>query len=105
MVKNPPANTGDARDSGSIPGLGRSPGGGNDKPVFLSGKFHGQRSLKGYSPWGCKESNMTEYACTVLKAEQSGPLLATGAEGVEGRMEGIREGFLEQVTFKLRPQG
>ena len=29
-------------------------------PVFLSGKFHGQRSLVGYSPWGCKESDMTE---------------------------------------------
>ena len=26
MVKNPPANTGDVRDVGSIPGLGRSPG-------------------------------------------------------------------------------
>ena len=23
-------------------------------PVFLPGKFHGQRSLEGYSPWGCK---------------------------------------------------
>ena len=29
-------------------------------PVFLSGKFHGQRSLMGYSPWGHKESDMTE---------------------------------------------
>ena len=29
-------------------------------PVFLPGKFHGQRSLVGYSPWGCKELNMTE---------------------------------------------
>ena len=29
MVKNPPANTEDARDTGSIPGSGRSPGGGN----------------------------------------------------------------------------
>ena len=28
MVKNPPASAGDARDKGSIPGLGRSPGGG-----------------------------------------------------------------------------
>ena len=27
MVKNPPANAGDARDMSSIPGLGRSPGG------------------------------------------------------------------------------
>ena len=29
-------------------------------PVFLPGKFHGQRSLVGYSPWGRKESDMTE---------------------------------------------
>ena len=28
MVKNPPANAGDMRDAGSIPGLGRYPGGG-----------------------------------------------------------------------------
>ena len=29
-------------------------------PVFLSGKFHGQRSLASYSPWGRKELDMTE---------------------------------------------
>jgi len=29
-------------------------------PVFLLGKLHGQRSLAGYSPWGCKESDMTK---------------------------------------------
>ena len=29
-------------------------------PVFLPGKFHGQRSLVGYSPWGHKESYTTE---------------------------------------------
>ena len=29
-------------------------------PVFLPGKFHGQRSLVGYSPWGRKESHTTE---------------------------------------------
>ena len=28
-------------------------------PVFLPGESHGQRSLAGYSPWGCKESDMT----------------------------------------------
>ena len=28
--------------------------------VFLPGEFHGQRSLAGYSPWGCKELEMTE---------------------------------------------
>ena len=34
-----------------------SPGGGH---ALLSGKFHRQRSLVGYSPWGCKESDTTE---------------------------------------------
>ena len=29
-------------------------------PVFLPGEFYGQRSLVGYSPWGHKESDMTE---------------------------------------------
>ena len=29
-------------------------------PVFLPGEFHGQRSLTGYSPLGCKEVDMTE---------------------------------------------
>ena len=29
-------------------------------PVFLPGEFHGQRSLVGYSPWGCKEADTTE---------------------------------------------
>ena len=29
-------------------------------PVFLPGEFHGQRSLAGSSPWGCKEPDMTE---------------------------------------------
>ena len=28
--------------------------------VFLPGKSHGQRSLAGYSPWGCKESDVSE---------------------------------------------
>ena len=29
-------------------------------PAFLPGEFHGQRSLAGYSPWGCKESDTTK---------------------------------------------
>ena len=32
-------------------------------PVFLPGESHGQRRLEGYIPWGCKESDTTEYAC------------------------------------------
>ena len=36
MVKNLPANAGDIRDEGSIPGSGRSPGGGLDNPLQYS---------------------------------------------------------------------
>ena len=55
--KNPLANAEDTRDTDSIPGSGRSPGVGNKhpSPVFLPGKFHGQRVLQGYSPWVHKE--------------------------------------------------
>ena len=46
-----------ARDLGSIPGLGRSPGEGKrlPTPVFWPGEFQGL-----YSPWCCKESDTTE---------------------------------------------
>ena len=63
VVKNQPANAGEA---GKIPGSGRYPGEGNGNPLqyFLPGKSHGQRSLAGYSPWGHKESDMTDHAYT-----------------------------------------
>ena len=63
MVKNPPANAGDLRDTGSIPGSGRSPGGGHGNPFqypcLENPMEDSQGSLAGYSPWGCKESDMT----------------------------------------------
>ena len=57
VVKNLPASTGDIRDLGSIPGSGKSPGGGNGNPLQYSclENPHGQRSLAGYGPWGRKE--------------------------------------------------
>ena len=39
-------------------------------PVFLPGKFHGQRSLVGYSPWGRKESDMTEHTAHIYRMEE-----------------------------------
>ena len=62
MIKNPPANPGDARDVGLIPGLGRIPyrRKWQPDPVFLPRKFHGQRSLVGYSPQSRKKLEMTE---------------------------------------------
>ena len=57
VVKNMPADAGDIRDAGSIPGLGRFPWRRTwqPTPVFFPGKSHGQRNLTGYSPQGCEE--------------------------------------------------
>ena len=62
MVKNLPANARGAQDAGLIPGLGRSPGGGNGSPLQFSclGKSHGQRSLAGHSTVAHKELGTTE---------------------------------------------
>ena len=51
---------------GSIPGLGRSPGGGHGNPLQCSclNHPHGQRSLVGYSPCGRKELDTTEQLST-----------------------------------------
>ena len=64
-VKNLPANAGDVN---SIPGSGGSPEERKWHPtlVFLPGKFHGQRSLARYGPWGHKESPATEQSSTKL---------------------------------------
>ena len=50
VVKNPPANAGDTRDMGSIPGYIPWRRAWQPTPVFLPGESHGQRSLVGYSP-------------------------------------------------------
>ena len=49
--------------------LGRSPGGGHGNPLQYSGleNPHGQRSLAGYSPWGHKELDMTEWLRTAQR--------------------------------------
>ena len=62
MVKNLPSNEGDARDRFN-PWIGKIPWSRKwqPTPVFLPGKFHGQRSLVGYSPWGRKESDTTDH--------------------------------------------
>ena len=62
VVKNLPANARDKGDMGSVPGWGRSPGGGNGNPLQYSclENLHGQKSLAGYSLRGRKELDTTE---------------------------------------------
>ena len=65
MVKNPPANAGDTRDVGSIPGLGRSPGEGHGNPL----QYSCLENPMDRGPWqatvhGRQESATTEHMCT-----------------------------------------
>ena len=60
VVKNPPANAGDIRDAGSVPGSERSLGGGHGNPLQYSCLENPMRSLAGYSPCSHKESDTTE---------------------------------------------
>ena len=65
VVKNLPAIAGHTRYLASIPGqedaLSRK---WQPTPIFFPGKFHGQRSLVGYSPCGLKESDLSEHTHT-----------------------------------------
>ena len=64
MVKNPPANAGDIKDTGSIPGLGKSPGGGHGNPLqysCLKNPMDGGIWQATGHGWGCKKSDTTEH--------------------------------------------
>ena len=80
MVKNLPANAGDLRGVDSIPGWRRSPGEGHGNPLKYSclENPHWQRSLAGYSPWGSKELDTTEW----LNTAQHRPFLQSLIEFV-----------------------
>ena len=72
LVKNPPANAGDIRDTGSIPGLGRSPGGGHGNPLQYSYLENPHGMLQSI---GLKESDTTELtqrACMQAACSLSG---------------------------------
>ena len=81
-----------ARDPGSIPGSGRSPGEGNGNPLQYSclENFHGWRNLVGHSPSGRKESRTTErFHFTSLH----GTLLPCGSDGKVSACNAGKPGF------------
>ena len=73
VVKNLPVNARDGGGTGSIPGSGRSPGGGHGNlSSILAWKVPWmERSLVGYSPQGCKESDMMKLQLPCKKEENS----------------------------------
>ena len=67
VIKNPPANAGEAGDKGLIPGSGRSPGGGNDNPLqysYLENSM--ERGAWQAKIQGVAESDTTEHSIAVL---------------------------------------
>ena len=90
-------STCNTEDLGSIPGSGRSPGERNGNPLQCSclENPHGQRSLAGYSPRGCRELNTTEQLSTarllLLAQEKDKLLLLLAPTGVMTVSLGIRK--------------
>ena len=74
VVKNLPADAGNTGNMGSIPGLGRFPWRKKWQPIqySLHAKFHGQRSLAGYSPQDHKELDTAKPECTVTSRSFTG---------------------------------
>ena len=110
VVKNPPANVGDTRDVGSIPGLGRAPWrrAWQPTPVFLLGESHGQRGLVGYCLQAHKESETTEATtCMHRQRSQSQNALEESLreESVHAGLQALQGLFLApQVSLLLLPE-
>ena len=68
-IENRPANR-DPRDVGSIPGLGRAPGGGHSNPLQYSCLENplDRGAWRSYRPWGHKEADMTEATSHVAQS-------------------------------------
>ena len=98
-------------DLGSIPGSGRSAGGGHGNPLQYSclENPHGQRSLMGYSPWGHKESDktvtkhkhlqMAHHLNTCLKRILNIQLLST--QGVLFQVSENNKKVLQRVIIRI----
>ena len=72
-------------------------------PVFLPEEFHGQRSLAGYSPWGHKESDTTEWLTIDYKSTdvRNKCLFSFSTRGGRSR-EGRNQVGLQEVTLTVR---
>ena len=79
--------------------------------ICLPKKFHGQRNLAGYSPWGHKESDITEHTrtthtCVVRSRDNIGVLITFGGIDLCGSSDSIQEdGMLKiHIIFSIKLQ-
>ena len=113
MAKKPPANAGDTRDAGSVPGSGRSPGGGNGNPHRYSclknsmdrGAWWSSVRSVAKSPQRRRESDTNEHlsmhhACLMYL---SGEVLIIGLQGFMDTRGGKRRGLeISKGLLKVR---
>ena len=94
-------STCNAGDPGSIPRSGRSPGEGSRNPLQYSclENPHGQRSLTGYSSWGCKELDTTERLSTAQHLSGQGACIA-----IVKNTGPLQQQFCG-ISFRRSPQG
>ena len=80
-------------------------------PVFLPGEFHGQKSLAGYSPWGCKESDMTDRPTLSLSLHvefkgiimfSHNRLLCVVPGSSLGRIQGVPSGWMASARERQK---
>ena len=95
VVKNLPASAGDLGDSGFYPWVGKIPWRRKwqPTPAFMPGKFYGQRSLVGYNPRGCKQSDMSEQLISNVQLR------------ISGRLKGNESFQASSVYFSETPEG
>ena len=105
MIKDLPA----MQETGFNPWIGKIPWRREwlPTPVFLPGKFHGQRSLTGYSPWGHKKSDVTERSTLLLflgtfQRLQVTPPSATNTSETLDLLNLVTQGS-EQLVHQPRP--
>ena len=69
-------------------------------PVLLLGESHGQRSLAGYSPWGCKELAMTEWPNSITSKETLPKLTVPMATFNSGKGHYIKLGLSKSTSLE-----
>ena len=91
LIKNPPTNAGDVRDVGFIPGSGRSPGEGNPLQYFCL-RNPMERSLAGYSPWGCKRvgNEWSDLACIQRKLIRPSSIFINGNKAQDNHYKKVK---------------
>ena len=89
IVKKPPANEGDARDMGSIPGLGRCPGGGNGNPLWYSDL----ENLMDRGAWWTTVHGVAELDTTEHSMAGTQPMTSSKVVSKKGKEEGADGGL------------